>query len=635
MSNKEIALSYLRKGFSVIPLWSQKQIKRKPPSYFVKELNDAIEKNENESNPLSDDEIYEKYVTRVCKKAMIKWSPYQKKLPDERKVSEWFSKWPDANIGIVTGKISNLVVFDLDSEDAVDYANAEGGFPLTAKVKTGKGYHIYVKHPGFNVKNDAKNKNELDIDIRGDGGYAVAPPSVHGSGVQYMWEDGLSIREIDPAPCEPWMEDYLKILAQSSSQSKQQKQTTSKPSKTVNTASKSKAQDDYAEILNNGAVEGMRNHTATKLIGHLFGKGNDEAVVWEMVKQWNSSKIRPPLDETELRKSFDSIRKLHGKNGKKEPEKKDIDVKQFLDTQSRVAAEYDEQYFRVPFAGPLLPIMESKMNGGLIGGRIYVIGGIPSASKTTLANNLTDNICLNGHPVLFFSYDDGRTELRYRSYSRFSGFDIEEFNNRRLSKSDVEAIYRNDSISSISKLKYTVQEILKVEDWGQLIDKIHVRHKKAPVVMIDYLRKVKTESNRMDERLRVDEILSALTNMAKNYNIPVLVISELARDSYKTGQRLSMASFKESGTIEYEASWLGILAAVEDDGAGYKLKNDWERIINQDGNIDLIVFKAKRGTGVTGRIALKLEKSKMTVRDRIEATKSDGVTPLRRASKFD
>lgn len=633
MSNKDIALSYLRKGLSVIPLWSQKRIRRKPPSYFVKELNDAHEKNKNAAEPKSDDEIYQDLVIRVCKRPMINWSPFQKRLPTAQEVSEWFDKWPDANIGIVTGKLSNLVVFDLDSEGAVDYADAEGGFPLTAKVRTGKGYHVYVQHPGFEIKNDVNE--ELDIDIRADGGYAVAPPSIHGSGVRYMWEDGLSINEIDPAPCEPWMDDYLKILAQSSSQSKLQKQTTSKPSKSADTASKSKAKGDYAEILINGAVEGMRNHTAARLIGHLFGKGNDEGVIWAMVKQWNTEKNIPSLDESELRNTFESIRDLNSKNAKKDKEKKDIDIVQFLDTETRVTAEYDEQYFRVSFAGSLLPIMASKMNGGLIGGRTYVIGGIPSSCKTALANNLTDNICLNGHPVLFFSYDDGRTELRYRTYSRFSGFDIEEFNNRRLSKSDVEAIYRNDSISSISKLKYTVQEILKIEDWAQLIDKIHARHKKAPVVMIDYLRKVKTGSNRMEERLRVDEILSALTNMAKIYNIPVLVISELARDSYKSGQRLGMASFKESGTIEYEASWLGILAAVEDDGAGYKLKNDWERIINQDGNIDLIVFKAKRGTGVTGRIALKLEKSHMTVRDRIEATKSDTVTPLRRASKFD
>lgn len=604
MTNKDIALSYLQKGLSVIPLISPSMASRKlSKEDFIKQ----------------------------CKVPLVKWKEFQQRHATEQEATSWFNKWPDASIGIVTGKISNLVVFDLDSEDAVQYAEDEGGFPNTVKVKTGKGYHCYMRYPGFEVRNDVRK--ELDIDIRADGGYVVAPPSFHGSGKQYEWENGFSLGEIDPADCTPWMIEYLKEVANSSS--KPTKEIPPKPSESPGAVSKAVTGDTYTDILKNGAQEGQRNHMAARLIGHLLGKGNDEAVVWEMVKQWNIAKNNPPLDETELRKSFESIKKLDGKNGKKEPEKKDIDVKQFLDTESRVAAEYDEQYFRVPIGGSMLPIMESKMNGGLIGGRTYVLGGIPSSGKTVLTNNIADNICLNGHPVLFFSYDDGRAELRYRTYSRFSGFDIEEFNNQRLSKSDVGTIYRNNSILSISKMKYTVQEILKVEDWTQLIDKIYARHQKAPVIMIDYLRKLKTESNRMDERLRVDEILSALTNMAKTYNIPVLVISELARDSYKSGQRLSMASFKESGTIEYEASWLGILAAVEEDGFGFKLKNDWERIINHDGYIDLIVFKAKRGTGVTGRISLKLDKSHMTVRDRIESTKTDSVTPLRKISKFD
>ena len=217
---------------------------------------------------------------------------------------------------------------------------------------------------------------------------------------------------------------------------------------------------------------------------------------------------------------------------------------QLLDTVAIVTAEYDEQYVRVSFeAGDLLSIMQSKMNGGLIGGRTYVLGGIPSSGKTVLTNNIADNICLNGHPVLFFSYDDGRTELRYRTYCRFSGFDIEEFNNHRVSKSDLETICRNVSVSAINKSKYVVQNTINIKDWTQLVDKIYSRHQKPPVIIIDYLRKVKTESNRSDERLRVDEILSTLTDMAKTNNLPVLVISELSRESYKTGQRLSMTSY--------------------------------------------------------------------------------------------
>jgi len=131
------------------------------------------------------------------------------------------------------------------------------------------------------------------------------------------------------------------------------------------------------------------------------------------------------------------------------------------------------------------------------------------------------------------------------------------------------------------------------------------------------LRKLRTEKSSGDERLRVDNILSKLTEIAKTYNTPVIAISELARDSYKSGQRLSLASLKESGMIEYEASWLGILAAVEIGKNGeYIIKDNCENLIKYDGNIDLIVFKTKRGAGETGRIPLKVDKNFMTVSDR-------------------
>jgi len=601
MNTKEIALQYLRKGLSIIPLIS--------PSMA--------------SNDLSKEE----YI-RKCKTPLVGWKEYQKRLPSADEVAGWFDKWPNANIGIVTGTVSGIVVFDLDSEHAVEYAGNKGGFPETAKVKTGKGYHVYVKHPGFEIRNDVRK--ELDLDIRADGGYVVAPPSCHGSGRHYEWEEGFSIFEIDPAECEPWMIDYLKEVATINSEPVKEKAL--KPSESSNLASKPPSGNTYADIMKSGAKQGNRNYCATKLIGHLLGKGNDPEIVWEMVKQWNITKNTPPVDETELQITFESIKKLHDKNAKKAKEEKEIDVTVFLDSESRITAEFNEEYVKIPFAGNLLPIMQSKMNGGLIGGRTFVIGGIPSAGKTNLINNMADNICLNGHPVLFFSYDDGVSELRCRTFCRFSGFEIEDFNQYRVTESDLKAIYRNDYISVISKSKYVVQNSIKLNEWPRLIDKIYARHQKAPVIIVDYLRKIKTESNRLDERLRVDEILSGLTEMAKTYNLPVVVVSELSRESYKSGQRLGMTSFKESGNIEYEASWLGILAAVEDDG--YTLKSDWERIINHDGNIDLIVLKAKRGTGVTGRIPLKLDKSKMTVRDRIVTVKTDAVMPFKKASKY-
>ena len=300
----------------------------------------------------------------------------------------------------------------------------------------------------------------------------------------------------------------------------------------------------------------------------------------------------------------------------------EIDVNRFLDTQERIVSEGEDAFVQIPFAGDNLTHLERRMGGGLLGGRLYILGGIPSASKTMLVNNIADNICLNSYPVIFFSYDDGRDELRKRTLSRFSGIHIEQFNRNRVSKDDIVKICRAPQIKGILGRKYVVEDMINLNKWDAIIDQIVKSEKKAPVIIIDYLRKLRTERHIGDERLRVDEILCRLKAIAMKYNTPVLAVSELARDSYKSGQRLSMASFKESGSIEYDASWLGILAAVEEDEAGdFNLMNNWERIIEDTGNVDLIVLKAKRGTGLRGRVPLKADRDHMIIRDReVKAT---------------
>ena len=626
MTKKEIALSYLDKGLSIIPVWSPEMIKRVAPKSFTDSLNEKLAKNNELETPIPENEIIRKVVIDKCKTpAIATWTEYQTRLPTEKEVIQWFDKNPDANIAIVTGKVSNLVVFDLDSKDAVEYAENEGGFPDTVKVKTGKGYHIYAKHPGFEVRGSV-NKN-LDIDIRADGNYVVAPASTHGSMNVYKWEDGFSIFEIDPADCTPWMIDYLTGVAKGSTAAKPKtKNTDKKDSKEIIT--KTEGKGDYTDILKNGCNEGNRNDTATRLIGHLLKSKIQEGELWEMLKMWNR-KNTPPMDESELRNTFNSVKKLESRN-----QEKKITINSFIDTPQNIISEYNQNYVRIPFAGDNLSFLETQMNGGLIGGRFYVLGGIPSSGKTALSNNIADNICLNNTPVLFFSYDDGKSELRYRTFSRFSSHSIEDFNKNTVPKEDINKICENSRIKKILSLKYVVQEMINIEKWDALIEQVQKKHKKPPVIIIDYLRKLRTKDKSSDERLRVDSILSNLTDLAKKHNIPIVAISELARDSYKAGQRLSMASFKESGNIEYEASWLGILAAVEENSDGYNLKKNWEKIIEQDGNVDLIIFKTKRGTGVTGRVPLKIDKKNMKITDRKDQHDLDTTAVIKKSSMF-
>ncbi len=100
---------------------------------------------------------------------------------DPRKIMEWWTQWPDANIGIATGKISGLFVVDVDG----DIPQGTLQLPDTPTVVTGKGKHYYYRYvEGLEISNSQKI-NGLPVDIRGDGGYVVAPPSIHPNGGRY------------------------------------------------------------------------------------------------------------------------------------------------------------------------------------------------------------------------------------------------------------------------------------------------------------------------------------------------------------------------------------------------------------------------------------------------------------------
>ena len=593
-------MQYLDHGLSIIPLNSPKTIQ----------------------TPEVADEAKRKNYIDKCKRPIIAWTEYQRRLPTREEVTEWFTENPDANIGIVTGKVSGIVVFDLDSDDAKKFAEEQGGFPATPMVISGRGVHVYMKYPGFEVRNNANTK--LKIDIRGDGGQVVAPPSIHATGREYQWKEGQSIFDVEPAECLPWMIDYLKSIAASKAEPKPEK--ISKPKDVINPAGHDKT--GFAEIIATGCKEGERNDTAARIIGHLMKTGMDDAELWEIIGMWNE-KNAPPLTEWELQKTFESIKQIESQN-----QKPKLEISSFLYNATGIVSGYDKQHICIPFGRDNLSGLENHMNGGLFGSRFYILGGIPSSAKTALVNNMADNICLNDQPVLFFSYDDGRDELLFRTFARFSKHSIEAFNVRSVSKHDIEVICSMPDIQRIITYKYIVEENIPVEEWEQYISKIFEKHKRYPVVIIDYLRKLITKRKITDERLRVDCIMSNLTELAKKFNIPVLAISELARDSYKTKQRLGMASFKETGSIEYEASWLGILAAVEEKDGEYSIKDNWEKILQYDGSVDLIVFKTKRGTGRTGKVPLHVERNKMLVSDR-DFNESPGTIIInRKRSKF-
>ena len=112
---------------------------------------------------------------------------------DKAKIRAWWKRWPQANVGIVTGVSSCLVVLDVDpahgGEASLDrLEDRHGELPTTARAFTGgEGFHYLFAHPGGTIRNNAGTKLGDGLDIRGDGGYIVAPPSRHITGNEYKW----------------------------------------------------------------------------------------------------------------------------------------------------------------------------------------------------------------------------------------------------------------------------------------------------------------------------------------------------------------------------------------------------------------------------------------------------------------
>lgn len=136
------------------------------------------------------------------KRPMGPWKQFQTERAPFAMLRDWASR--PSNVGIATGAVSGLIVLDLDSQEAVQEAERRG-LPDTITAKTGKGLHVYFRHPGGKIGNRAGLLPGWDI--RGDGGYVVAPGSVHPSGTDYRWENPPGMFELADIP--DWLAGML------------------------------------------------------------------------------------------------------------------------------------------------------------------------------------------------------------------------------------------------------------------------------------------------------------------------------------------------------------------------------------------------------------------------------------------
>jgi hypothetical protein len=133
------------------------------------------------------------------KTPFIPWKPYQTNKATPEEIRNWWVKWPEAMIGIVTGEISGLLVIDADNDEARRTIQDLLPDGLVIPIaKTPRGWHYYFLYPvGAGLTSGAGVLP--GVDFRGNGGYIIAPPSKREGGT-YAWLPGLSIDEVAPTP---------------------------------------------------------------------------------------------------------------------------------------------------------------------------------------------------------------------------------------------------------------------------------------------------------------------------------------------------------------------------------------------------------------------------------------------------
>jgi Bifunctional DNA primase/polymerase, N-terminal/Primase C terminal 1 (PriCT-1) len=258
------ALDFAKRGLPVFPVWSVRPL----GSRFVCACPRADKCTSTGKHPLVPHGITQA-------------------TTDIEQVSYWWRSRPDANIGLATGKI---VVIDIDPRHGGDHALAEletkhCKLPPTWRVTTGGGgEHIYFRAPPRRapIRNSVGQPGP-GIDVRGLGGYVLAPPSRHVSGQHYRWSCNPEQMLLCMLP--PWLTVLLDQPPNA----------------------KAKPATEWRALVREQIAEGRRNDTIARLAGHLLRRHVDPHVVLELLLAWNASRCKPPLDRADVVRTVDSI----------------------------------------------------------------------------------------------------------------------------------------------------------------------------------------------------------------------------------------------------------------------------------------------------------------------------------------
>lgn len=255
---------------------------------------------------------------------------------------------------------------------------------------------------------------------------------------------------------------------------------------------------------------------------------------------------------------------------------------QFEKIKNAINGIYNERGLQTGF-----PILDKKLYG-LHKGNLIVIGARAGVGKTAMALNIINNVVVkNNKKVIFFSLEMPKEEIMHRLYSINTQIDGMALRTGNLKSGDFQKIkntkeaYKNSNLYIDDNSSLTVKKML-------LKARKFQRKNGLDLIVIDYLQFIRPDIKGGNRFLEVGEIARELKNMARQLNIPVLVLAQLNRGLDKEDRPPVMADLRESGEIENNADVIMLL---------HSKANDMEEIRN----VSLIIGKNRNGE----RVAIK------------------------------
>lgn len=216
---------------------------------------------------------------------MTNWLEYERHRATADQVDGWFSSLSGAGVGAVTGKVSGMVVLDVEADCPYPVEDLLRRWPTQLYSRTGSGgYHLYYLYPQGVGRVSNRVRIFEGADLRADGGFIVLPPTLHASGGRYEW--------VSQGPMGKFPSELLDMESRPRSQ---------------------EGEGWITEALR-GVSEGGRNDTCARLAGYMFRKGVAADVVEALLLDWNE-RNDPPMPAREVRATVASICRSHARAG--------------------------------------------------------------------------------------------------------------------------------------------------------------------------------------------------------------------------------------------------------------------------------------------------------------------------------